>query len=69
MEEKTFQIPSISCRHCTTTIENEIKEIDGVKAVSSSVEAKTVTVTWQAPASLGKIVGALKEINYPALET
>ena len=66
MEKKTFQIPTISCGHCTMTIENELKEVEGVSQVESSIADKSVTVAWQAPATLEKIVATLKEINYPA---
>ena len=48
------------------TIENELKEVEGVSQVESSIADKSVTVAWQAPATLEKIVATLKEINYPA---
>jgi copper chaperone CopZ len=66
MEKQTFTIPNISCGHCTRTIENELKELEGVIGVSSSIEQKTVTVQWQAPMTLEKLKSTLKEINYPA---
>lgn len=66
MEKQTFQIPNISCGHCTMTIKNELKEIQGVTDVSGDVDHKTVTVQWQAPATREKIVATLQEINYPA---
>jgi copper chaperone CopZ len=40
----------------------------GVASVKAEVESKNVTVTWDAPASLEKILATLKEINYPAAE-
>ncbi len=66
MEEQTFNIPTISCGHCTMTIENELKEMEGIAEVKSNVAEKSVTVQWQAPATLDKIVATLQEINYPA---
>ena len=66
MEKHTFSIPNISCGHCTMTIENELKEIDGIVDVKSSVGDKTVTVEWQSPVTMEKIMAVLKEINYPA---
>ena len=66
MEKQTFNIPNISCGHCTRTIENELKELEGVANVASSIEQKTVTVEWQAPLTLEKIKATLVEINYPA---
>ena len=35
MEKQTFNIPNISCGHCTMAIENELKEIDGISDVQS----------------------------------
>jgi copper chaperone len=66
MDKDTFKIPKISCGHCTRTIENELKELDGVSAVQSSIDEKTVTVEYRAPATRDKILSTLKEINYPA---
>lgn len=68
MEKRTFNIPNISCGHCTTAIENELKEIDGIADVQSSIAEKTVTVQWDAPVTLERILDTLKEINYPAAQ-
>ena len=66
MEENIFQIPNISCGHCTMTIENELKEIEGVNHVKGNIQGKSVSVKWEAPATAEKILETLKEINYPA---
>lgn len=66
MQKEQFQIPTISCGHCTMTIENELKELPGIVTVSGSVDAKTVEVTWDAPMTRDQIIATLKEINYPA---
>ena len=66
MENKTFSIPNISCGHCVMSIKNELSELQGVKTVEGDPQRKTVTVTWEPPATLEMIQDALKEINYPA---
>ena len=66
MESFTFHIPNISCGHCTMTIENELREMDGVTDVHGNAADKTVTVNWQAPVTADRIRATLKEINYPA---
>ncbi|RJQ56932.1 MAG: copper chaperone [Desulfobacteraceae bacterium] len=68
MEKRTFSIPNISCGHCTMSIKNELSEIEGVSRVEGDIEKKTVTVEWGAPATYDRIVGTLKEINYPPSE-
>ena len=65
MESKTFQVPNIGCDGCVKTIKNELSEINGVKQVEATVDTKTVTVQWDAPASWDKIVETLNEIEYP----
>ena len=66
MAKETFTIPNISCGHCVNAIKNELGEMDGVKSVEGSPEAKSVEVEWEDPASLDKIRETLAEINYPA---
>lgn len=68
MEKQTFNIPNISCGHCTMAIENELKEIDGISDVQSDITAKTVTVQWGPPVTVENILDTLKEINYPAAQ-
>jgi copper chaperone CopZ len=66
MEKQTFTIPNISCGHCTSAIESELKDLEGIVDVQSDIAQKTVTVEWQSPVTREKIIGTLKEINYPA---
>ena len=66
MPKETLTIPSISCGHCVSAIEAELAEIKGVSSVKADAETKTVTVQWDAPASIERIRATLTEINYPA---
>ena len=66
MEKTTFTIPNISCGHCVMSIKNELSDLEGVRAVDGDPEKKSMTVTWEAPATLERIKAQLKEINYPA---
>ena len=66
MEKKTFSIPNISCGHCVMSIKNELNEVAGVSSVEGDAENKRITVEFDSPATLEKIRGTLKEINYPA---
>jgi copper chaperone CopZ len=66
MNTITYTIPGISCGHCTRTIEIELIDLQGVESVEGSVENKTVTVQFDAPATDEKIRALLTEINYPA---
>ena len=65
MTAKTFEVPSISCGHCTHTIETELGELAGVRSVRADQTTKHVTVEWDAPATWEQIEALLEEINYP----
>jgi copper chaperone CopZ len=66
MTKETLTVPTISCGHCVSAIESELAEVEGVISVKADAAAKTVTVQWEAPASIAGIRSTLTEINYPA---
>jgi copper chaperone CopZ len=66
MEKKNLIIPAISCGHCVMSIKDELSGLAGVKKVEGDPGSKSITVEWEAPATLDKILSALKQINYPA---
>ncbi len=66
MTKQTLSIPNISCGHCVMTIKSELRELDGVAAVEGDPGDKSVTIEFDAPATLEQIKETLKEINYPA---
>jgi copper chaperone CopZ len=66
MEKQTFTVPNISCGHCVATIQNELRELDGVVKVEGDPQNKTATVEWNAPATESQIKSKLSEIGYPA---
>ena len=66
MEKQTFTIPNISCGHCVMAIKNELGEMGGIKAIDGNPDRKTITVSWEAPASADGIRSKLAEIDYPA---
>ncbi|MBF0495708.1 MAG: heavy-metal-associated domain-containing protein [Deltaproteobacteria bacterium] len=68
MESKIFSIPKINCGHCVMNIKRELSEMPGVAKVEGDPGTKTVTVEWDAPASLDKIKATLNEINFPVAE-
>lgn len=68
MEERTVDIPSISCGHCIMTIQREVGDLEGVEAVEGDPMNKEVTVTWDNPATWDIISATLKEVGYPAVQ-
>ena len=66
MEKETLSVPNISCGHCVMNIKNELSELEGVKSVEGSPEARSIMIEWESPTTLEKIKETLIEINYPA---
>ena len=66
MSTVTYNIPNISCGHCVHTIQMEVGELPGVEVVEASEDTKTVTITFNDPATETGIKSLLTEINYPA---
>ncbi len=67
MTTKTYQVPNISCGHCTATIERELKAIDGLQQVKAELESKAVTVEVEGEEVLAEVESLLEEIGYPAV--
>jgi len=50
------------------SIKKELSEMEGVSEVEGDPGSKSITLEWDAPATLEKIKDTLNEINYPAAE-
>ena len=66
MQKETITIANISCGHCVMAIKNELNDLEGVLTVEGDPDTKSMTVAWEAPATLEIIKTHLREINYPA---
>jgi copper chaperone len=66
MTTKTYHVPAISCGHCVTTIERELKQLEGVLSVKAEQGPKKVTVQVADDNMLPEIERTLLEIGYPA---
>lgn len=64
MTEKTLSVPEIHCDHCKMSIEGAVKAIDGVATAEVSVEQATVSVGFDAPASIESIITAIEDQGY-----
>lgn len=65
MTTVTVKAPAISCGHCVHTIQTEVGELTGVRAVQAAQETKLVTITFEAPATQDQIEKVMAEIGYP----
>lgn len=65
-ETVTFDVPAITCGHCVATIKRVVTaDVPGVKDVTGDPDAKRVTVTFDAPATVDRIVAVMTEWDYP----
>ena len=67
MTTVTYSIPNISCGHCVHTIQTELSDLSGVRAVIASLDTKQATITFDTPATEEQIKALLVSINYPAV--
>jgi len=67
MTTKTYQVPNISCGHCTATIERELKSLEGLQHVKAELESKEVVVEVIGEEVLAEVESLLEEIGYPAV--
>jgi copper chaperone len=63
----TYSIPNIHCEHCVHTIQSEVIDIAGVKAVKADLRSQIATIEFEPPASEEKIKDLLASINYPVM--
>ena len=59
-----FQVPDMSCGHCTAAIEKALKAADPKAEVSTDLDAKTVTVVSSLDTAV--LQTTLENAGYPA---
>jgi len=65
-ETRTVRVPNISCGHCVNTIEREVREVEGVRAVRAEEGSRRVTISWDPDRTdWVAIEDTMKEIAYP----
>ena len=59
-----FQVPDMSCGHCTATIEKALKEAEPGCKVSCDLDAKTITLA--SARDMAALRATLEKAGYPA---
>jgi copper chaperone len=68
MEKTTLKIEGMSCGHCVKAVEEALKEVDGVKKVSVSLENKSAEIEFDASkADIAALKAAVEEQGYDVL--
>ena len=69
MELLKLNIPNMKCMGCSTTVENHLKKIGGVKSIESDKTLKTVVVEFSGDKSIKRLImKTLEGIGYPGEE-
>ena len=61
---KVMTIEGMMCGHCTGRVQKALEAIEGVTAVTMSLEAKTATVELAAEVSEEALTAAVAEAGY-----
>lgn len=65
MVHETISVPEIHCGHCKSAIEGALAPLDGVSAATVDIEARAVTVDYDADTvSREALVAAIEEQGY-----
>jgi len=64
MAETTYTVPGISCGHCKSAIETEVRALDGIESVVVDIDTKQVAVVGSA--SDDAVRAAIVEAGYEA---
>jgi copper chaperone len=64
MTETTLSVPEIHCGHCKMSIEGAVSALDGVSEATVDIDARTVTLRYDAPVTLDAIVAAIEDQGY-----
>jgi copper chaperone len=64
MTEIKLSVPDIHCGHCKMAIEGAVSAVPGVRRVEVDVDAHTVDLAFEAPATLAQITAAIEEQGY-----
>jgi copper chaperone len=68
MEKTTLKIEGMSCGHCVKAVEEALKEVDGVKKVSVSLENKSAEIEFDvSKADIAALKAAVEDQGYDVL--
>lgn len=65
--KKIITIEGMHCNHCSTRVENALKEISGIKNVKVNLEKKTATVNLKDEVSDEILFNKVKDLGFEPL--
>ena len=64
MATKTYTVTGMTCAHCVSSVDTEIKQIPGVTDVQVDLASGHVTVTSEQPVDDAAVAAAVDEAGY-----
>ncbi|EKU47141.1 copper ion binding protein [Staphylococcus massiliensis] len=64
MNEEVLRVDGMSCAHCKQAVEQSVGALQGVKKVTATPEKDEVVVSFEDPASINGIKGAIEDAGY-----
>jgi len=68
MATKTVKVPKISCGHCTSTIEREVSDLEGITSVQADKDSKMVTIECNEPPATPQEWACMIGVSYETYE-
>lgn len=67
--KKNIRIEGMSCQHCVASIENAVGTLEGVEAVTVSLDNKNAAVSFdENQVEISKIYEAIEEIGFDVVK-
>ncbi|QSX08083.1 heavy-metal-associated domain-containing protein [Alkalibacter rhizosphaerae] len=64
MEKVILNVEGMSCSHCVAAVTKAVSALEGVANVEVSLENKTATVEYEAPATVDAMKAAIEDQGY-----
>ena len=64
MTETTISVPEIHCDHCKMSLEGALGKVAGVTKAAVDIPSATISVAFDAPASMVDLVAAIEGQGY-----
>lgn len=64
MKEETFPVEGMMCAHCAAHVETALRSVSGVESARVSLNDKTATVSYTAPATPQALAKAVADEGY-----
>jgi len=62
--QSTYTVTGMTCGHCVSAVEGEVRRIPGVTGVEVDLASGAVTVTSDQPVDTGAVRAAVDEAGY-----